>query len=39
MAWFLGNHLKMHSEATRYQYLLTVKLIARRLEKPWMFNR
>jgi len=39
LAWFLDERLKMHSEATRYQYLLTVRLITRRLEKPWMFNR
>lgn len=38
VVWFLDTHLKMRSEATRYHYLLTVRLIALRLEKPWIFN-
>ncbi|EIU7148981.1 TPA: hypothetical protein ACXOGI_003890 [Pseudomonas aeruginosa] len=39
VAWFLGYRLAKRSEATRYYYLLTVRLIARRLEKSWVFNR
>ncbi|MCV4264729.1 hypothetical protein [Pseudomonas capsici] len=39
VAWFLGHHLGPRSEATRYYYLLTVRLLARRLEKSWVFNR
>lgn len=39
LAWFLENRLGRHSEATRYYYLLTVRLLALRLEKSWIFNR
>ena len=38
LAWFLGHHLVSRSESTRYYYLLTVRLLARRLEKPWVFG-
>ncbi|WKV84662.1 hypothetical protein LJJ44_00280 [Pseudomonas sp. B24_DOA] len=38
MAWFLEHRLKLRSEATRYHYLLTVRLLARRLQKTWAFN-
>lgn len=38
MAWFLEHRLKLRSEATRYHYLLTVRLLARRLQKKWDFN-
>ncbi|MBF8777428.1 hypothetical protein [Pseudomonas fulva] len=37
MAWFLEHRLAGHRDATRYYYLLTVRLLARRLEKPWTF--
>ncbi|MFF5867665.1 hypothetical protein [Pseudomonas sp. NPDC012596] len=33
LRWFLTQHLKGHSDATRYYYLLTSKLIWRRLGK------
>lgn len=36
--WFLQHRLSQHSEATRYYYILTVRLLARRLGKPWIFN-
>ncbi|MNJ68602.1 hypothetical protein D3C77_648670 [compost metagenome] len=39
VAWFLEYCLGRHSEATRYYYLLTVRLLARRLEKSWVFKR
>ncbi|MEJ8866875.1 hypothetical protein [Pseudomonas jessenii] len=39
LAWFLSHHLGSRSEATRYYYLLTVRLLVRRIEKPWVFNR
>lgn len=38
VAWFLQHRLDLRSEATRYYYLLTVRLLARRLEKSWLFN-
>ncbi|MDH0745777.1 hypothetical protein N5D61_05420 [Pseudomonas sp. GD03842] len=38
VAWFLNYRLSQHSEATRYYYLLTVRLLAYRLEKSWSFN-
>jgi len=37
--WFLEHCLSRHSEATRYYYLLTVRLLARRLQKTWGFDR
>ncbi|WP_129932821.1 MULTISPECIES: hypothetical protein [unclassified Pseudomonas] len=36
--WFLEHRLNRRSEATRYYYLLTVRLLARRLQKAWVFN-
>ncbi|MFJ5299300.1 hypothetical protein ACIQAL_22570 [Pseudomonas sp. NPDC088368] len=38
VAWFLEHRLGRSSEATRYYYLLTVRLLARRLQKTWGFN-
>lgn len=38
VAWFLEHRLDRRSDATRYYYLLTVRLLTRRLEKPWTFN-
>jgi hypothetical protein len=38
MAWFLEHRLGRRSEATRYYYLLTVRLLACRLQKTWLFN-
>lgn len=38
VAWFLQHHLGSHSDSTRYYYLLTVRLLAQRLEKPWTFR-
>lgn len=37
LAWFLERLLDRHREITRYYYLLTVRLLTRRLEKPWTF--
>ncbi|WP_338460064.1 hypothetical protein [Pseudomonas sp. TE3-3-F2023] len=36
--WFLEHRLDRRSEVTRYYYLLTARLLARRLQKTWMFN-
>jgi len=36
--WFLEHRLAQHSQHTRYYYMLTVRLLARRLDKPWVFN-
>jgi len=38
LAWFLENRMSHRSDATRYYYLLTVRLLARRLHKSWVFN-
>ncbi|WP_207261653.1 hypothetical protein [Pseudomonas sp. GW101-3H06] len=38
VVWLLEHRLNTCSEATRYYYLLTVRLLARRLEKSWKFN-
>ena len=38
LAWFLDQHLARHRAATRYYYELTVRLLARRLEKTWVFK-
>jgi len=35
VVWFLEHRLDSSSEATRYYYLLTVRLLARRLQKTW----
>ena len=39
LVWFLEQCLNDRSDASPYHYLLTVRLLARRLEKPWVFNR
>ncbi|MNN17808.1 hypothetical protein D3C76_474070 [compost metagenome] len=36
--WFLEHRLAGRCAATQYYYLLTVRLLARRLEKPWIFK-
>lgn len=38
VAWFLENRMSHRSEATRYYYVLTVRLLAIRLAKSWAFN-
>lgn len=38
VAWFLDDRLAERSQATRYYYLLTVQLLARRLERSWIFH-
>ena len=38
VAWFLENRISHRKEATRYYYLLTVRLLTRRLVKSWIFN-
>lgn len=37
--WFLEHHLDRHSEAARYYYLLTVRLLNLRLKKTWAFEK
>lgn len=39
LAWFLTHRLLGRSDATRYYYLLTARLLARRLQVQWKFNR
>ncbi|MEC4560340.1 hypothetical protein ACIP1G_23375 [Pseudomonas sp. NPDC089392] len=38
VAWFLEHRLDQRSEATRYYFLLSARLLARRLKKTWEFN-
>ncbi|RCL27483.1 hypothetical protein C6A77_09400 [Pseudomonas sp. AFG_SD02_1510_Pfu_092] len=38
VAWFLEHRLTRRSEATRYYYFLTVRLLTGRLEKSWCFK-
>ncbi|WP_296231913.1 hypothetical protein [Pseudomonas sp. UBA4617] len=38
LTWFLEHRLAGRGAATRYYYLLTVRLLVRRLEKPWGFE-
>ncbi|SOQ04154.1 hypothetical protein [Pseudomonas syringae] len=38
VVWFLENCLREHSQATQYYYVLTVRLLARRLETSWVFK-
>lgn len=38
VAWFLEHRLFERSEATRYYYVLTVRLLARRLATSWVFD-
>ncbi|WP_412481578.1 hypothetical protein [Pseudomonas asiatica] len=38
LAWFLEHCLDRRSKMTRYYYFLTVRLLARRLQKTWLFN-
>jgi hypothetical protein len=37
--WFLEHCISQRSEATRYYYVLTIRLITRRLETSWAFKR
>lgn len=38
VTWFLEHRLAGRCAATRYYYLLTVRLLASRLERPWVFK-
>ncbi len=38
VAWFFNHRLDQRSDATRYYYLLTVRLLVRRLEKSCVFH-
>ncbi len=38
VVWFLENCLSEHSQATQYYYVLTVRLLVRRLEASWVFK-
>lgn len=38
LAWFLEHQLAGRCSATRYSYLLTVRLLAYRLERLWVFK-
>lgn len=38
LAWFLANCVADRNTATQYYYLLTIRLIARRLKTSWVFS-
>lgn len=38
VVWFLENRLSEHSHATQHYYVLTVRLLARRLETSLIFK-
>lgn len=38
LAWFIEHRLKWHSLATRYYYILTLRLLVRRLGKSWVLK-
>lgn len=38
LVWFLEHHLSHRGKATRYYYVLTIRLLARRLKTSWGFN-
>jgi hypothetical protein len=38
VVWFLENRLSEHSQATQYYYVLTARLLARRLGTSWLFK-
>lgn len=38
LTWFLEYLLSERSEVTRYYYVLTLRLLAQRLEAPWTFS-
>ncbi|WP_416770629.1 hypothetical protein ACMGT0_27915 [Pseudomonas sp. RHF3.3-3] len=38
LAWYLENRMSQRSNATRYYYLLTVRLLVRRLGKSWVLH-
>lgn len=38
LTWLIEHCLASHDETTRYYYLLTIRLLAQRLETSWAFN-
>ena len=38
VAWFLNHQISQRSEAARYYYVLTARLLARRLKRSWVFD-
>ncbi|WP_409310045.1 hypothetical protein [Pseudomonas putida] len=38
LVWFLDHQLADRSAATKYYYLLTIRLLIRRLDKSWTLN-
>lgn len=38
LLWFLNYHLNGHSQSTRYYFVLTIRLLTKRLGKPWQFS-
>ena len=38
LVWVLEHRLGRRSKMTRYYYFLTVRLLARRIQKTWLFN-
>ncbi|BGD48592.1 hypothetical protein CRPA5_38890 [Pseudomonas aeruginosa] len=38
VTWFLEHHLARRSETMRYYYVLTIRILVRRLGKSWTFT-
>lgn len=38
LVWFLNHHLNGHAEWTRYYFVLTVRLLTKRLGRSWQFS-
>lgn len=38
VAWVVEHRISQRNEATRYYYMLTIRLLAQSLEKPWFLK-
>lgn len=38
LIWFIEHRMNNRSTSTKYYYLLTIRLLVRRLGKPWIFG-
>jgi len=38
LVWFLNHHVNQHADSTRYYFVLTIRLLTKRLGKSWQFS-
>ena len=38
LVWLLNHHLNGHAESSRYYFVLTIRLLTKRLGKSWQFS-